>query len=98
MEVVRVSLLSRNVNDAHLREIFSRYGEVKDACVVRENKSGYVKYSNSECASKAVRCMNGGQIDGVVVRVQATETYPGDEPSNFISLFTMIEHHIVIYH
>lgn len=82
MESVKVSLLSRNVNEAHLNEIFARYGEVKAACIKRESKSGYVKYDNPESASKAVKCMNGGQIDGVVVDVRAIETYPDDVLSN----------------
>ena len=97
MEVVRISLLTRNVNDAHLREIFSRYGEVKDVRIVRDNKTGYVKYDNSECAAKAARCMNGGQIDGVVVRVQPEEAYPGDYSSNFNSFYTFEKSYVAIY-
>ena len=82
MESVSVSRLTRNVTEAHLREIFSRYGEVKDAYLKSGDKIGYVKYASSECAEKAVRCMNGGQIDGVVVNVKFEETYPGDRTSN----------------
>lgn len=78
MECVSVYSLTRNINEAHLREIFSRYGEVKDVYLRSGSKTGYIKYTNSESASKATRCMNGGQIDGVVVNVQLTERYPGD--------------------
>jgi RNA recognition motif-containing protein len=74
--VLMVSNISRNVTKKHLQEIFSPYGELKGVYVPRheETKSQkpyiFLEYGNQENAEKAMIYFSGGQIDGLVVKVE----------------------------
>ncbi|ELT89736.1 hypothetical protein CAPTEDRAFT_156845 [Capitella teleta] len=68
---VHVARLTRNVNKEHVTEIFSVYGTVKhvEMLVDRFHPEfcrgfAYVEYENADDAEKAVKHMDGGQIDG----------------------------------
>ncbi len=69
-----VSNLTRNVKDEHLQEIFGTYGKVLAAEVQMDRAvnlpKGYanVEFELHEDAQKAIDCMNGGQLDGNVIR------------------------------
>ncbi|CAI0555590.1 unnamed protein product [Linum tenue] len=75
---LHVDSLSRNVHVGHLREIFSVYGEVAnvdlamDRVVNLPRGFGYVEYKVRADAEKALLHMDGGQIDGNIVRVRFT--------------------------
>merc|ERR1719210_653419 len=74
--VLSVSNLSRNVNEDHLREIFGNYGKVREATLAIDKAVGlpkgyaYVEFSSEREAERAISYLNGGQIDGNVVKVE----------------------------
>ncbi|GMR41658.1 hypothetical protein PMAYCL1PPCAC_11853, partial [Pristionchus mayeri] len=73
--------LSRNVSKDHLHEIFAIYGALKN-CELPSDRNhphlgrgyGYIEYENVEDAEKAIKHMDGGQIDGQVIQVEITHT------------------------
>ncbi|KAI8553140.1 hypothetical protein RHMOL_Rhmol06G0321700 [Rhododendron molle] len=75
---LHVDQLSRNVNEAHLREIFSNFGDVvkvrlaMDSAVNLSKGYGYVEFKMRADAEKAQIYMDGAQIDGNVVRAKFT--------------------------
>ncbi|CAI0450367.1 unnamed protein product [Linum tenue] len=75
---LHVDSLSRNVHVGHLREIFSVYGEVANVDLAMDRVFnlprgfGYVEYKVRADAEKALLYMDGGQIDGKIVRVRFT--------------------------
>jgi RNA-binding protein with serine-rich domain 1 len=70
---VHVGKLTRNVTDAHVKEIFGTWGEVLSAKVAVDESvqlsKGYalVEYASAEAAQDAVDHMDGGQVDGNMV-------------------------------
>nr|CAD1836913.1 unnamed protein product [Ananas comosus var. bracteatus] len=76
--VLHIDHLSRNVNEAHLKEIFGNFGDVvnvelsMDRIVNLPRGYGYVEFKKRADAEKALLYMDGGQIDGNVVRVKFT--------------------------
>ncbi|KAH9300455.1 hypothetical protein KI387_012038, partial [Taxus chinensis] len=76
--VLHIGNLSRNVNEAHLKEIFSNFGEVvnvelsMDRVVQLPKGYGYVEFKTRPDAEKALLHMNGGQVDGNVITARFT--------------------------
>ncbi|CAN7035338.1 unnamed protein product [Brassica rapa subsp. trilocularis] len=76
--VLHVDSLSRNVNEGHLKEIFGNYGEVvhvelaMDRAVNLPKGYAYVEFKARADAEKALLFMDGGQIDGNVVKAKFT--------------------------
>jgi RNA-binding protein with serine-rich domain 1 len=74
--VLHIGCLTRHVNEAHLKEIFSIYGEVvhvelaMDRTVNLPKGFGYVEFRTRAEAEKAQEYMDGGQIDGNIVSAQ----------------------------
>uniref|UniRef100_A0A158QC55 RRM domain-containing protein n=1 Tax=Hymenolepis diminuta TaxID=6216 RepID=A0A158QC55_HYMDI len=73
---IQVTKLSRNVTQAHIREIFSTWGQVKLVDMPTDHNHpefhrgyAYVEYITAKAASDAVNYMNGGQIDGQEVNI-----------------------------
>ena len=71
-----VGNLTRNVTEEHVREIFSPYGKLMsvdlaiDATVNLPKGYAHIEYESREDAVKAIDFMNGGQIDGNVIRCE----------------------------
>uniref|UniRef100_A0A8D2G5T3 RNA-binding protein with serine-rich domain 1 n=1 Tax=Theropithecus gelada TaxID=9565 RepID=A0A8D2G5T3_THEGE len=68
---VHIGRLTRNVTKDHIMEIFSTYGKIKmiDMPVERMHPHlskgyAYVEFENPDEADKALKHMDGGQIDG----------------------------------
>uniref|UniRef100_A0A8C6FX11 RNA-binding protein with serine-rich domain 1 n=1 Tax=Moschus moschiferus TaxID=68415 RepID=A0A8C6FX11_MOSMO len=66
---VHIARLTRNVTKDHIREIFSTFGKVRviDMPVERMHpglSDAYVEFETPEEAEKALKHMDGGQIDG----------------------------------
>ncbi|VDN25077.1 unnamed protein product [Gongylonema pulchrum] len=71
--------LSRNVTKEHLAEIFSVYGTLKTCELPMDRQHthlgrgyGYVEFEQPEDAEKALKHMDGGQIDGQEVTCELT--------------------------
>ncbi|KAJ6599311.1 hypothetical protein DFH09DRAFT_1130720 [Mycena vulgaris] len=78
-KVVIITNLSRNVVETHLKTIFGFYGEIVQIDLPVYGKSGQnrgkaaLEYVDPPSAQKAASHMNGGQIDGAVVKVELSE-------------------------
>ena len=70
---LHVGHLTRNVTEAHVREIFTTYGKIKAVELVMDGRVNlprgfaYVEYESRAEAEKAREHMDGGQIDGNVI-------------------------------
>ncbi len=67
---VYVGNLPWSVDDAKLKELFSSYGDVEEAIVIKNkfnNRSkgfGFVTFKNGEDAKKAITEMNKKEVEG----------------------------------
>ena len=82
--VTVVKNLTRNVTEAHLKEIFSQYGEIEGAYIPIDKLTslkktyGFIEFTNMENAKKAELYMDGGQIDGKIIEIEIID------PKNYI--------------
>ncbi|RDL41476.1 uncharacterized protein BP5553_01455 [Venustampulla echinocandica] len=73
-EVV-VEKLTKNVNEDHLREIFSTYGQIRDLDIPMNRQfntnrgTAYILYTSEADAEAAIAHMHEAQIDGAVINV-----------------------------
>ncbi|EIW62051.1 RNA-binding domain-containing protein, partial [Trametes versicolor FP-101664 SS1] len=78
-KVVVVTNLTRNVMESHLQTIFGFYGEVVKVDLPLFGKSGQnrgkasLEYVDSASAQKAVSHMDGGQLDGAIIKCELSE-------------------------
>ncbi|KAI1795142.1 hypothetical protein LXA43DRAFT_1091263 [Ganoderma leucocontextum] len=78
-KVVIVTNLSRNVMEAHLQAIFGFYGEIVKVDLPVYGKSGQnrgkaaLEFLDSASAHKAVSHMDGGQLDGAIIKAELSE-------------------------
>ncbi|GJE84116.1 RNA-binding domain-containing protein [Phanerochaete sordida] len=78
-KVIVVTNLTRNVVEAHLQTIFSFYGEITKIDLPLFGKSGQnrgkasLEFLDSASAHRAASHMNGGQLDGAILKVELSE-------------------------
>ena len=74
--IVVIHNITPNVTEAHLKEIFSNYGEVKEVYIpinketLLKKNYAFIEFTTKENAEKAQLYLDEGQIDGKVVRVE----------------------------
>lgn len=67
---IYVGGLNYEVSDEDLSKMFSEFGEVESAIVIKDRETsrskgfGFVEMTQSEDAQKAINDMNGKEIDG----------------------------------
>ncbi|MCJ1251776.1 hypothetical protein MMC30_009014 [Trapelia coarctata] len=70
-----VEKLTKNVNEAHLREIFSAYGSIRDVDLPMNRQfmtnrgTAYILYDSTPHAESAIAHMHEAQLDGAVISV-----------------------------
>ena len=64
-----VGNLSYSVTGEDLRELFSQFGEVKEAKVIGDRGFGFVEMNTTEEASKAVDELNETEYEGRTIKV-----------------------------
>ncbi len=64
-----VGNLSYSVTNQDLEELFSSYGEVRQANVVEGRGFGFVEMSNSSEAEKAKEALDGSEFKGRTLKV-----------------------------
>ena len=83
MKKLFVGGLSWNTTDDGLRDVFSRFGTVAEAKVIKDRETGrsrgfgFVTFDNSEEADKAMADMDGKDLDGRTIRVNEAEDKGG---------------------
>ena len=76
LTIVVIHNITPNVTEAHLKEIFSNYGEVKEVYIpinketLLKKNYAFIEFITKENAEKAQLYLDEGQIDGKVVRVE----------------------------
>ncbi len=75
-----VGNLDYATTDAELKELFSPYGEVKDAVVIERKGFGFITMGTSAEAEKAKNEMNGKEVNGRTIKVD--EARPPREMGN----------------
>jgi len=74
-----VGNLSYDIDNERLSSMFSEYGEIKEATVIMDrltNKSkgfGFVTFANDEDADKALRELDGKEIQGRNLKVNVAK-------------------------
>jgi RNA recognition motif-containing protein len=72
---IHVSNLSVNVIDADLRKLFSAYGEVNSAVIIRDKLNGrsrgtaLIDMINDGQAKQAILCLDQTMLDGKLITV-----------------------------
>ena len=72
---VYVGNLSFSVSDNELKELFSSYGEITEAVVIKDKFSGrskgfgFVTFADDASAQKAISEMNGKEVQGRALKV-----------------------------
>ncbi|KAK8201145.1 kinase-like domain-containing protein [Phyllosticta paracitricarpa] len=70
-----VEKLTKNVNEEHLREIFSKYGHIQDLDMpinrsfMTNRGTAYIMFDTTESAESAIAHMHEAQLDGAVINV-----------------------------
>jgi RNA-binding protein with serine-rich domain 1 len=65
--------LSPNLTEAHVKEIFSNFGEIHSIGIRQNPKVKHyavINFKAKEDAEQAQTHMNNGQIDGMIISVQ----------------------------
>ena len=83
---IYVSNLSFTVQDEDLKEFFAEYGEVSSAKVIMDRETnrsrgfGFVEMPDEAAGQKAIRELDGAQVDGRPIKVNVAK--PREERSN----------------
>lgn len=83
---IYVSNLSFTVQDEDLRGFFTDYGEVTSAKVIMDKETGrsrgfgFVEMSDEAAGQKAIKELDGAQVDGRPIRVNVAK--PREERGN----------------
>ncbi|PBL02269.1 hypothetical protein ARMGADRAFT_1071752 [Armillaria gallica] len=91
-KVVIVTHLTRNVVESHLQTIFGFYGHITKIDLPLFGKSGQnrgkaaVEYSDPPSAHKAASHMNGGQLDGAILKCGRVRVRPNHVGAHVPSL------------
>ena len=65
-----VGSLSPSVTDEELKELFSKYGEVKQLNLIKGRGFGFVEMSSQSEAEKAKEALNGSEFKGSTLKVE----------------------------
>jgi len=77
--------MSFSTSDEELREIFSEFGTVASAKVIKDSEThrsrgfGFVEMPDDNEGNRAIRSLNGAEVAGRKLRVN--EIKPGDVPA-----------------
>ena len=75
-----VGNLDYGITSSQLEEMFSKYGEVKEAKVIEGKGFGFVEMTDTDGAEKAQEALNGTDLEGRTIKVD--EARPRRENSN----------------
>jgi len=83
---IYVGNLPFSVDDEKLKEIFSAYGEVEEATVIKDKFNGrskgfgFVTISSEAGAKKAIAEMNDKEVEGRALKVNEAKPFDADRP------------------
>ncbi len=65
-----VGNLSYSVTNEELKELFSQYGEVRQANVIEGKGFGFIEMADAEITEKAMKALNGTDFKGRALRIE----------------------------
>ncbi|EOA25002.1 hypothetical protein CARUB_v10018300mg [Capsella rubella] len=74
-----VSRLSAYATDQSLRQLFSQFGQIKEARLIRDSKTqrpkgfGFITYESEDDARKAMKSLDGKIVDGRLIFVEVAK-------------------------
>jgi len=83
---IYVGNLPWSVDDSKLQELFSEFGEVSEATVLKDKFTGrskgfgFVTFSDDSSAQKAIKAMNDKDIEGRKLKVNEAKPFDPDAP------------------
>jgi len=83
---IYVGNLEFGIDDAKLKEMFSSYGEIEEATVIKDKFSGrskgfgFVTFKDDAAAKKAISEMNEKEIEGRKLNVNEAKPMDPDRP------------------
>lgn len=83
---IYVGNLPWSVDDAKLQDLFSEFGEVSEATVLKDKFTGrskgfgFVTFSDDSSAQKAIKAMNDKDIEGRKLKVNEAKPFDPDAP------------------
>ena len=81
---VYVGNLPFTVDDAKLKEIFAKFGDIEEATVIKDKFSGrskgfgFVTFKDDEAAKKAIAELNEKEVEGRQVKVNEAKNVDSD--------------------
>lgn len=93
--ILKVSKLTRNVKEDHLKEIFSRYGKIVkvyfgyDKAMGMPTGTSYIKFETHKAAKNAEKYMDEAQIDGARISASLTSSIPEEQCKKMIQIVSM---------
>jgi RNA recognition motif-containing protein len=82
-----VGNLPYSVDDVQLKELFSPYGEVSEAVVIKDKYSGrskgfgFVNFDDDEAGKKAIEAMNDKDLQGRPLKVNEAKPMSSEDNS-----------------
>lgn len=79
MKRIYIGNLSFNTTEEKLSEVFSKFGEVTSAELIKDKVSGaskgfgFIQMTDDDAAFKAIKELNGKDLDGRRVRISIAE-------------------------
>lgn len=73
---LQVTNIARNLTELDLRKLFTKYGPITECTLVMDAKTqlskgfGFVVYTNSDAARRAVEAVNGREVEGIKIKVK----------------------------
>jgi len=83
---IYVGNLPFSMDDGKLQEIFAPYGEIEEANVISDKRSGrskgfgFVTFKDDESAKKAISEMNDKDVEGRKLKVNEAQPFDPDKP------------------
>ncbi|CAN6840968.1 unnamed protein product [Brassica oleracea var. botrytis] len=89
-----VSRLSGYTTDQSLRQLFSPFGQIREARLIKDSQTqrpkgfGFVTFESEDDAQKAMKALDGKIVDGRLIFVEAAKEEP---PTTDVSTVTKLE-------
>lgn len=81
--------LGRDISSDKLKQAFAQFGDVLETEIVHNHKTGhsrgfgYVSFADAQAADKALKKMNGTELDGHQITVSTAKQKPSESGDAF---------------
>jgi RNA recognition motif-containing protein len=74
---ISILRLSRDTSEKELTKLFAKFGKVESCDIVVDKESGeskgfgFIKMAEDEKGKTAIKCLDGREVDGSIIKVKA---------------------------